>query len=132
MKRFCVFACLCLICVVLMADTALAGDVSSTAISLDLAAGSVEIYESEGITYCVQNEVTQATTGGVIVRQTDNATATANTITVSRGTCNTPVGYTATFGASVDNNNGNIGIIRAFVLPSLGNPIPLANSAEIK
>ena len=87
MKRFCVFACLCLICVVLMADTALAGDVSSTAISLDLAAGSVEIYESEGITYCVQNEVTQATTGGVIVRQTDNATATANTITVSRGTC---------------------------------------------
>ena len=45
---------------------------------------------------------------------------------------NTPVGYTATFGASVDNNNGNIGIIRTFVLPSLGNPIPLANSAEIK
>ena len=45
---------------------------------------------------------------------------------------NTPVGYTATFGASVDNNNGNIGIIRAFVLPSLGNPIPLASSAEIK
>ena len=43
MKRFCVFACLCLICVVLMADTALAGDVSSTAISLDLAAGSVEM-----------------------------------------------------------------------------------------
>lgn len=88
MKRFCVFACLCLICVVLMADTALAGDVSSTAISLDLAAGSVEIYESEGITYCVQNGETQATTGGVIIRQTDSGSvATANTVTVSGGSC---------------------------------------------
>ena len=88
MKRFCVFACLCLICVVLMADTALAGEVSSAAISLDLAAGSVEIYESEGVTYCVQNEVTQTTTGGVILRQTDSGIiATTNTVTVSGGSC---------------------------------------------
>ena len=94
MKRFCVFACLCLICVVLMADTALAGDVSSTAISLDLAAGSVEIYESEGVTYCVQNEVTQATTGGVIIRQTDSSTtATTNTVTVSGGNCKVTIFY---------------------------------------
>ena len=43
---------------------------------------------------------------------------------------NTPVGYTAVFGAAVDNSGGNIGIIRAFVLPTLGNPTPLADGVN--
>lgn len=79
-----------MLCLCLLTGTQVyaAGEVSGTAISLDLAAGSVEIYESEGITYCVQNEVTQATTGGVILRQTDSGIiATTNTVTVSGGTC---------------------------------------------
>jgi len=45
---------------------------------------------------------------------------------------NIPVGYTATLGALVDNDNGEIGIVKAFVLPSLGNPIPLAESKVIE
>lgn len=88
MKRFSVFLCICLLFVALTVTTALAGEMSTTAISLDLAAGSVEIYESEGVTYCVQNEVTQATTGGVLLRQTNSGTvASPNTVTVSGGSC---------------------------------------------
>lgn len=45
---------------------------------------------------------------------------------------NTAIGQTVTFGASVDNSNGTIGIIKAFVLPSLGSPVPLANAVEIR
>lgn len=76
------------LCFFMIAPQAFAeADVSSTAISLDLATGSVEIYESEGVTYCVQNGDTQATTGGVILRQTASETATANTVTVSNGSC---------------------------------------------
>lgn len=78
------YLCLYLAMATLQAN---AVDVSSAAISLDLAAGSVELYESEGVTYCVQNEMTQATTGGMILRQTNNATATSNTVTVSGGSC---------------------------------------------
>lgn len=79
-----------MLCLCLLTGTQVyaAGEVSGTAISLDLAAGSVEIYESEGITYCVQNEVIQATTGGVIIRQSNSGSvATSNTVTVSGGTC---------------------------------------------
>ena len=79
---------LCLCCFIVAPQACAEGIVSSSAISLDLAVGSVEIYESEGITYCVQNEVTQASTGGVILRQTDSGTiATANTVTASGGCC---------------------------------------------
>ena len=88
MKRFSAFLCSCLLCAALTVTAALAGEVPSGAISLDLAAGSVEIYESEGITYCVQNGETQATTGGVIIRQSNSGSvATSNTVTVSGGTC---------------------------------------------
>lgn len=88
MKRFSAFLYIYLLCAALMVTAALAGEVSSGAISLDLAAGSIEIYESEGITYCVQNGETQATTGGVIIRQTDSGSvATTNTVTVSGGSC---------------------------------------------
>lgn len=41
-------------------------------------------------------------------------------------------GQTMRFGASVDNTKGEIAKIKAFVLPTLGSPIPLANSAEVK
>jgi len=41
-------------------------------------------------------------------------------------------GQTMRFGASVDNTKGDIAKIKAFVLPTLGSPIPLANSAEVK
>ena len=87
MKRFSVLLCVGMLCLMLTAPQANAAEVSSGAISLDLAAGSIEIYESEGVTYCVQNGETQTTTGGVIIRQNDNATATANTVTVSGGSC---------------------------------------------
>lgn len=83
MKRFSNLLCAILLCL-LLPVTALAAD----AVSLDLAAGSIEIYESEGVTYCVQNGETQTTIGGVIVRQTNSgSTATANTVTVSGGSC---------------------------------------------
>lgn len=83
MKRFSNLLCAVLLCL-LLPVTALAAD----AVSLDLAAGSIEIYESEGVTYCVQNGVTQTTIGGVIIRQTDSGSvATANTVTVSGGSC---------------------------------------------
>jgi len=83
MKRFSNLLCAVLLCL-LLPVTALAAD----AVSLDLAAGSIEIYESEGVTYCVQNGVTQTTTGGVIIRQTDSGSvATANTVTVTSGSC---------------------------------------------
>lgn len=91
MKRFfriaSLIGCLCL-CFAMATLQVNAVDVSSAAISLDLAAGSIELYESEGVTYCVQNEMTQATTGGVIVRQSDSGSApTENTVTVSSGSC---------------------------------------------
>lgn len=82
-----VAACLYLCLVITMLQVS-ATDVSSAALSLDLAAGSVEIYESEGITYCVQTGVTQTTTGGVIIRQTDsNLKSTTNSVTISSGSC---------------------------------------------
>ncbi len=42
------------------------------------------------------------------------------------------VGQTLTFGSYIDNTKGDIAKIKAFVLPTLGSPIPLANSAEVK
>lgn len=87
MKRLFGILCVCLLCAALADTTALAAEVSSDAISLDLAAGSITIYESGGITYCTQNGVTQATTSGVIIGQTDATTATANTVKVSDGSC---------------------------------------------
>lgn len=83
MKRFSNLLCAILLCL-LLPVTALAAD----AVSLDLAAGSIEIYEREGVTYCVQNGVTQTTTGGVIIRQSNSGSvATSNTVTVSDGSC---------------------------------------------
>ncbi len=41
-------------------------------------------------------------------------------------------GQTMAFGSYVDNSKGDIAKIKAFVLPTLGSPIPLANSAEVK
>lgn len=83
MKRFSNLLCAVLLCL-LLPVTALAAD----AVSLDLAAGSIEIYESEGVTYCVQNGETQTTTGGVIIRQSNSGSvATSNTVTVSGGSC---------------------------------------------
>ena len=87
MKRFFGILCFCLLCAALMGSTTLATEVSSDAISLDLATGSITIYESGGVTYCTQNGVTQTTTGGVIIGQTDAATATANTVKASGGNC---------------------------------------------
>ena len=41
------------------------------------------------------------------------------------------IGETLTFGTHVDNTKGDIAKIKAFVLPTLGSLIPLANSAEV-
>jgi len=43
----------------------------------------------------------------------------------------TSIGETYIFGASVDNRDGAIGCIKAFVVPQVGNMIPLAESMEI-
>lgn len=45
---------------------------------------------------------------------------------------NTEVGKSALFGAMIDNRDGSIGCIKAFVVPTVGNMIPLAESVEIK
>ncbi len=43
----------------------------------------------------------------------------------------TQFGQTLTFGTYVENKNGDISKVKAFVLPALGSPVPLANSVEI-
>ena len=43
---------------------------------------------------------------------------------------NPPIGYTFVLGTTIDNSDGDIATIKAFVLPILGSMVPLAESME--
>lgn len=45
---------------------------------------------------------------------------------------NPPIGYSFTLGAELNNEKGQIGIIKAFMLPALGGLVPLAEAVEFR
>lgn len=61
-------------------------DLGNQILRLDLAQGSIRIYEESGKEWYEQNDTASTTTGTVIIQQTDSgSTATANTVAVESG-----------------------------------------------